>query len=487
MDLIILIKDFSFLLLFLYLVLLISVFSIITLANRDSYLTLLWLPLVILFPAWSFIFYLCLGLNISQNKLFNKLSSHYARYDLINGFKANQTEEAEELIPFRDRREKIFNLFLKNSSNPFTINNCAKVLTDGKETFREIEKSLLGAKNHIHLEYYIIRDDKLGNKVKNILIQKAKEGVEVRVIYDWLGSWGIRKRYIRELRAGGVEVCSFLPIRFPFPFFNSAINYRNHRKIIVVDGETGYLGGLNIGDEYIGAGKKFHHWRDTHLKIEGEAVSILQKIFLRDWYFVSNELISGNKYFPTINKQLGRQLIKIVPSGPDLKWKSILQAYFVILTSAKNYIYLTSPYLIPDESILMALKTAAASGVDVRIIIPGKPDKKIVYYASLSYLEELMEAGVKIYFYNKGFIHTKTLIVDGVVCSIGTANFDRRSFQLNFEVNAFIFSNQVVDKVQKDFEKDLQESKLINYEEYKNRPLSQKWLEAIFRLFSPFL
>ncbi|MDN5324218.1 MAG: cardiolipin synthase, partial [Clostridia bacterium] len=254
------------------------------------------------------------------------------------------------------------------------------------------------------------------------------------------------------------------------------------------DGKVGFLGGINIGDEYLGKSKNFIYWRDTHLKIEGDAVKFLQHIFIQDWYFTTKEKINGfPMYYPTCKENIGEELMQIAASGPDSPWESIMQMYFSMIATAEKTIYLTTPYFIPNESILMAIKNAALSGLDVRIIIPGKPDKRFVLWASMSYLKELLEAGVRVYQYQKGFIHSKTLVVDGLVSSIGTANMDLRSFKLNFEVNAFIYNKEVARRLEQDFFADLKDSKEISYYDYQERPLLLRFFESLARLFSPLL
>lgn len=475
-------KDFSLFLVPIFLAILI-ITGIIILLNKNSYLTLLWLPIIILFPVLGFIIYLLLGAELKKKGLFNPEFSERDHY--LKSTQSGELEFKEELLSFRTESDEQIGVYFENFPCLLTVNNRVDVLADGVETFAKIENVLKEANDHIHLESYIIKNDYLGSKIKDILLRKAGEGVKVRVIYDWFGSLKLGKKYIRELKTGGVEVYPFLLVKRYFPFLHGALNYRNHRKIIVVDGRVGFLGGLNIGDEYIDA-NEYRYWRDTHLKIEGEAVSELQGIFFKDWHLVSGETLIGFEFFPKTN-QVGSDPVQIITNDPDTAWREILQTYFAVLTSAQKYIYIATPYLIPDNATLTALKIAALKGVDVRIVIPGKPDKKIVYYATLSYAEELAETGVKIYCYQKGFIHTKTLVVDDRVCSVGTANFDCRSFYYNYEVNALIFAPEIIAKINDHFAKDLLNSRLLDLEKFKARPFRQKWLESAVRLFSPYL
>ena len=375
-------------------------------------------------------------------------------------------------------------LLIKNSRSRLTENNKVEVLNNGKETFDSIIEALNNAQDHIHLEYYIIEDDEIGNRIKDILIKKAKEGIKIRLIYDDVGSWGLGHDFILDLIEAGIDLYSFMPVR-TYRFANK-INNRNHRKIIVVDGITGFVGGLNIADRYLKGrdGKGF--WRDTHLRLEGDAVKSLQEIFLIDWFFMSSVLLSEERYFP-VHSISEKHLIQISPSGPDSDWSCIMQTFFAAITTATNYIYISTPYFLPNESILTAIRTAALSGVDVKIILPEKNDSFLTNFSSRSYVQGLLEAGVNVYFYNKGFTHSKLLMVDDVFATVGTANMDIRSFDQNFEVNALIYDEEITLKLKSDFIKDIGNSNLVSLKTFKNRPLLEKLKESFARLFSPLL
>ncbi|GAB7387232.1 cardiolipin synthase [Bacillaceae bacterium] len=458
---------------------------VIVLENRNPTKTLAWLIVLTFLPGLGFILYIFLGRNYRKRRRFRDKESVdmsetgwavERQMNLLNGHFISEEARA---------KRRLIRLLVNNANSPFTLNNRAKILTNGDETFAEILVALSSAKHHIHMEYYILKDDEIGRKIQRILIEKVKQGVEVRVIYDAVGSWRLGKAYVRQLREAGVQIQAFHPVAFPL--LNRKVNYRNHRKIVVVDGKIGFLGGLNVGDEYLGKSKRFGFWRDTHLKLEGDAVYMLQTIFLYDWHFVCGEKAYFDPvYFPA-HDDYGNLLIQIAASGPDSDWESIMQAYFSAIASAEERIYITSPYFVPDDSITMALKTAALSGIDVRLLLPARPDHYLVYWATMSYLEDLLEAGVRVYLYEKGFIHAKILLVDGILASIGTANMDLRSFHLNFEVNALIYDRQAVARLEKDFFDDLQESRELVYEEYINRPLLRKLKESGARLLSPML
>ncbi len=397
-----------------------------------------------------------------------------------------QREWAIEQMPIGEHQRPLLQLAHRIGKSPVSLATETRVLTNGEETFSTIFEELEKATHHIHLEYYIVRHDEVGQKLKTILIEKAKKGVHVRFLYDAVGSWKLSKTYIQELRDAGVEMIPFSPVRLPF--LSNTINFRNHRKIIVIDGTIGFVGGLNIGDEYLGKDKYFGFWRDTHLWIRGEAVRTLQLIFLQDWYYMTGKTLLTPEYLsPELVHYDGQGGVQLIAGGPDQKWEVIKHLYFAMITSAQRSIWIASPYFVPDEDILTALKIAALSGLDVRILAPKRPDKKIVFYASRSYFPELLEAGVKIYEYSKGFLHSKIMIVDGELASIGTANMDMRSFHLNFEVNAFLYHTDSTKKLVADFLEDLKEASPIDYETFQQRPLSIRVVESVSRLLSPLL
>lgn len=467
-------------------VLVIVVSFLIFMEKRNPYKTIAWLAILNVFPVLGLIIYLMFGQNLRKRK---KVKTKY-----INEFKQLQQLVDHQIDSFKTDPElarqsisskaQLINLLLRNANAPFTRSNSASILTDGQKTFQCIFDELEKAQHHIHLEYYILKADNTGQKLKEILIRKARSGVKIRVLYDAVGCWKLPKKYIRELKDAGVLIKPFLPV--VMPFINNKLNYRNHRKIIVIDGHIGFLGGLNIGDEYLGYHPKLGKWRDTHLKLEGTAVHFLQVIFMLDWEFVTGETINDQAYLPEI-KNCDGKLVQIAASGPDSDWETVHQSYFALITSAQKSIKITTPYLVPDEGILLALKTAALSGIDVKIIFPGRPDTKVVYWASQSYFDELMEAGVEIYMYQPGFIHAKTVSVDGEVASLGSANLDMRSFMLNFEVNAMLYDKELVSDLDQSFAEDLANSIKIAPSDYANRPLPLRIRQSAARLLSPLL
>ncbi|MGG0719077.1 cardiolipin synthase [Robertmurraya massiliosenegalensis] len=457
---------------------------VIFLENRHPSQTLTWLVVLGSFPLIGFIFYLLFGRNHRKEKMFRKkyLLDKQTFLKIEGDIDYSIVERVEEMAP--DER-KLFFLAHKLGNSPISFRTETKILTNGEETFREIIHALKEANHHIHLEYYIVRNDHIGEKIKDILITKVQEGVKVRFLYDAVGSWMLSKSYIKEMRAAGVEIIPFGPVRIPV--LNNKFNFRNHRKIIVIDGSIGFVGGLNIGDEYLGRNKHFGHWRDTHLWVRGEAVRSLQLIFLQDWYYMTNQSLLTAEYLSPLLIENHHGGVQLIAGGPDNEYSIIKNIFFSMITSAKKSVWIASPYFIPDEDIFSAIKIAALSGIDVKLLMPNKPDKRIVFHASRSYFPALLEAGVRIYQYEKGFMHSKLMIVDDAIASIGTSNMDMRSFHLNFEVNAFLYHTRSTQKLVKEFEKDLKEAKLIKLEEFNKRHLGYRLIESLSRLMSPFL
>lgn len=401
----------------------------------------------------------------------------FADYILIN--KKDILEEKNETV----RKNKSLILFnLNNGSGIFSKDNTLHLFTDAKEKYESLFLDILNAKHSINIEYFIIRNDKVGKDFINLLSQKAKEGITVNLVYDELGSLNTTMKMFKPLIDAGGNV---------YRFFNSIgvnlirANHRNHRKIAVIDGKTGYIGGMNIGLEYMGL-KELNPWRDTHLKIVGSAVYSLQAQFLGDLISSKkrNQISKDYKeYFPEINFP-GNKCMQILTSGPKWGKEKIKFSFIKMINQAKKSIYIQTPYFVPDKALKTSLKIAALSGVDIRIMIPGKPDKKYVYYITLSHIEELLKCGIKFYVHN-GFLHSKTIVTDCEITSIGTTNFDIRSFSLNYEINAFIYDRDFASKNIEAFLDDMKKSKELTLEEFQKRSILRKLSEKIFKLFSP--
>lgn len=480
-----------------YLIAIIISMSIL-LENRDPSKTLSWMMMFILLPGVGIIIYILSGRNIRKHKIFKakektkKLNEKmlFENLEALKRIVKNQQEmlKSGELLGDNatPMRERVVSLLLKIGRFPYSTNNEVEVYKDGIEKLSRMIEDMEAANDHIHLEYFIIKDSKIARKIQDVLIRKAKEGVEIRILYDDLACWRfkVHRSFLKELKKAGVECAAFFPTKLPL--IGGQLNYRNHRKIAVIDGKIGYTGGLNIGDEYMGEDKKFGYWRDSHIRIKGAGTHMLQIIFLIDWYLTTDEIMTEKRYMPKM-PELGDVALQVVGTGPDSKWEDIHYAFFSAISQAQKRVYIETPYFIPDESILKAIKTASLSGVDVRIIFPEKIDHFIVNIASYSYFDEILDAGGRVFLYQKGFIHSKLVIVDDEIASIGSSNMDLRSFMLNFEVNAFIYDKKVIEEITEQFYIDQEDSKELLRENFRTRNIVVRLAESISRLFSPLL
>ena len=462
------------------------VIVLVFLEHRNPTSTWAWILVITFIPIFGFFLYLIFGRKLSRKKLFiwdnkSKLGVKKAVENQLQ-----LLDEGSFPIPelYQDNID-LFYLHLRNNDAILTQENEVEIFNDGQAKFDQLIKDLIAAEDHIHIQYYIYRDDNLGRKIADVLKLKAKEGVSVRFLYDDFGSRKLSPQFIWELKKAGVIVEAFFPSLIPK--INFKINYRNHRKVVVIDGKIGYIGGFNVGDEYLGKVKKYGYWRDTHLRIVGESVRSIQTRFILDWNQASkHQLILYDSAYYRAEPQ-GNVGMQIVSSGPDSDWEQIKYGYIKLLMEAEDYVYIQTPYFIPDESLADAVKIAALSGIDVRIMIPNKPDHPFVYWATYSYIGNMLEAGAKVYIYQNGFLHAKTIMVDGKIASVGTANIDVRSFRLNFEVNAFLYSEEVTQRLLAHFEEDMKKSELLTYEAYQQRSAWIKFKESIARLISPIL
>ena len=461
---------------------LLSALSLIFIERKEPTTTWAWLIILIVLPGIGLILYLLLGQNLSRQKIFRekKLADKIKRYKLISNrelpnFDSEINENYEDLILMN----------YNHSGAIYTTGNEVKTYINGEDKFRDLFNDIRAAKSFIHIEYYIFRYDDLGRALIKELHEKTKDGVEVRLVIDGMGSKRITKKIIKEIESYGIKVAVFFP--GVLPHINTRINYRNHRKIVVIDGKIGYVGGFNVGNEYVNKGKQFKFWRDTHIRVKGEAVNELNKRFILDWDYAADENMGNmSMYFPNPDV-VGNVGMQIVSSGPDHMEEYIKNSYMKIINNAKNYVYIQTPYLVPDSPMMEALKISALSGVDVRIIVPGAPDHFFMEWMLSANIGLLIEYGIKIYRYGNGFIHSKTIVADGEVCSIGTANLDIRSFKLNFEVNAFIYNETIAKEQEKIFLGDQLKSKLVKKEEYYKRSRSLRIKESLIRLLAPIL
>ncbi len=457
---------------------------VIFLENRHPTQTITWLVVLGSFPLVGFFFYLLFGRSYRKEKMYRKkYFLDKQAFLTVEGENDPRSEEKQSLMG--EHQARLFSLAQKLGNSPISFDTSTKVLTNGEETFHHILEQLNRARHHIHMEYYIVRDDDIGQEIKNVLIKKAAQGVKVRFLYDAVGSWQLSKRYINDLKKSGIETVCFGPVKLPF--LNNKFNFRNHRKIIVIDGMIGFVGGLNIGDEYLGRNQTYGFWRDTHLMLRGEAVRSLQLIFLQDWYYTTNHSFLTAEYLSPQIDEKNHGGVQLIAGGPDNEWSVIKNIFFSMITSAKESVWIASPYFIPDEDIFSAIKVAALSGIDVRLLVPNRPDKRIVFHASRSYFPELLEAGVKVYEYERGFMHSKIVIVDHELASIGTSNMDMRSFHLNFEVNAFLFRTKSTQKLVAEYLNDLEYAKQLELTSFRKRHIGLRLLESTARLLSPLL
>ena len=470
----------------LYFLTVVFIAILIILENRNPVKTISWILVLVLLPFLGIVIYLFFGQEYRKTKMFSRkgLKDLEKLRNLTLEQLDNLPKNNFQINDILYTKKRLMNLLLSNSNALLTSDNELQVLRNGEETFPEIFKTIEQAKHHIHLEYYIIEDDKLGNQLRELLIRKAKEGIEIRLIFDDVGSWQLKKKFIRSMSDVGIKIDCFMKVRFPM--LTSRVNYRNHRKILVVDGDVAFVGGLNIADRYLEGVPGIGPWRDTHLKVTGGGATALHIIFMADWYFVSKEILRGEKYFKPFQPGTGK-LVQMTASGPDSDWESISQAYFSAIATATNYVYISTPYLMPTSDIITALKTSALGGVDVRIIVPGLSDAITPKWGTNSFIEELLESGVKIYFYQKGFTHSKVIIVDGIFSSVGTANLDFRSLETNFEVNAMIYDVETAGILANQFLDDQAESEMVLLEEWLKRPRINKIKESFSRILSPML
>jgi len=463
------------------------VIALIILENRSPVKSVSWIMILILVPIFGVIFYFFFGQDYRKKKIFSRkglMSSE--RLLILEGKLLQQLrgDSSTQFDNYPDSSLGIMKMLFNNSNSIVTSNNRVKLLVDGKQTFDSIFDSIEKAKHHIHFEFYIFVHDKLGTRIIDTLCQKAQSGVKVRILYDDVGSWMLKEKSIRIMRKAGIEIFSFQKVHFPF--LSSKVNYRNHRKLVVIDGIVGFTGGMNISDHYLEGEPVLGYWHDTFVKIEGEAVWGIQNIFAADWFFTTKENITSVEYYPLAG-QSGNKTVQIVASGPDSDWPAILQLFFTLISTAQKQVYITSPYFLPTDDILTALITASLRGVDVQIIIPGKSDSRVALLGTESMIGEMLESGIKIFRYTHGFIHSKTIVIDNEISSIGSANMDFRSLETNFEINAVIYNEELASEMIGLFQSDLLKCHPIIPEEWHHRPFLRRLIASLARLVSPLM
>ena len=475
----------------LYFIILLLVILRVLYDTRSGSKTLAYILFIILVPVLGMLFYFSFGINYRKRKLYTKkLIKDKILRQKINRRIQQYSEQVRSSAIFPASHLKLTSFIDACNASPLTANNSVSLLINGEEKFPVLLEALQSATSHIHLEYYIYEDDVTGNAVADILVRKAQEGVAVRFLYDDFGSHSLGKKFLRRLKDAGVETTPFYKVKW-YALANR-INYRNHRKIIIIDGKKSFVGGINISDKYRNDfdDKQGLYWRDTHLMIEGRATFYLQYLFLCDWNFCHDiKLEFETVYFPIYptGEEIKKELVQIVASGPDSDLPVILYSLIEAIGAAEKKILVTSPYFIPGENLVDQLVIAAKSGVEIKLLIPGISDSKIVNAAARSYYTELLRQGVRIFEYQKGFVHAKTMVIDDSIVMIGSANMDYRSFDLNFEVNAIVYSEDINTQLKDAFYNDLKDSVEINAEQWLNRPKYIHIWEKFVRLLSPFL
>ncbi|AGA69404.1 phosphatidylserine/phosphatidylglycerophosphate/cardiolipin synthase [Desulfitobacterium dichloroeliminans LMG P-21439] len=457
---------------------------IVYLEKENPENTTSWLSFLGVLNVFGFVLYLIFGCTPIKNRLFRRKHIPGDRLPRLTHHQVESMNQDHVFFQESLIGKHLSKIVLKSSYAPLSGNNSALLLHNGQGKFEALLQDLECAQDHIHMEYYIYHEDKIGETIQKILIRKARAGIKIRLILDGLGSKSLSKSFIQELKAAGIEYQWFFPLRFPQLL--ATLNYRNHRKLVVIDGKIGYLGGINIGDEYLSLSPKYGFWRDTHLRLEGESVQTIQETFLNDWYFTTNNIVRDKRYFPEY-ELFGDLLTQIIGGGPDSKHESVKALFYTIVSAAQSEIFITTPYFIPDESMVMALKSAALKGASVKILLQGKPDHKLPYLASSSYYCDLVKVGVEIYRYQKGILHSKVITIDQEISIIGSANFDIRSFQLDFELSAVIYNANFTKKIVCEQQADLMDSIKVTEEDIAQRTRQYSFQIALARLLSPFL
>lgn len=468
--------------LLIYIMVIVSIIVTILMDNRQPAKTMAWVMVLLFVPVAGIILYIFFGQNTRKMRFISQRSLDQLSKRQMLEF----VEQRELRMP--DKFQSLVRLFTNQSlALPFKDNE-AEFYTDGYQFFPALLQAISRARHHIHLETYIFDDDPLGRLIADALIQKAKEGVEIRVIYDDVGCWRVPSAFFERMKKAGIDVCAFMPVKFPA--FTSKVNYRNHRKVCVIDGIEGFTGGINIALRYVkGMRNGTLPWRDTHMRLRGSIVYALQRAFLVDWYFVDRTLVTNRKYYPPMPWKISNDcLAQMVTSSPIAPWPDIMQGYVRILLEAKSYVYMESPYFLPTEPVLFAMRTAALAGVDVRLMVPRHSDSHLLEWASLSYVVETLAAGVKIKLYEVGFNHSKLLVADDEVSTCGSTNIDFRSFENNFESNVFFYDRQMALRIKELYMADEAQSVDFNdVDTLRHRPYLHRLTESLFRLLAPLL
>ncbi len=460
-----------------YAITILSIIGVVLSENRNPLKSLAWVTVLLMFPIGGIVLYIFFGRSIKNKRMISRRNKRKLRQNHPEIIMPHPAEYAPEL-----RQQMELGRSLNDA--PLYPANDMSIYHDGATKFEALLNDIAQAQNYIHLQYYIFEDDEIGKRVRSALMERAAKGVKVRIIYDHIGSIGVKSKFFKEMHAAGIECYPFF--RVAFPPFATRINWRNHRKLAIIDGAIGYVGGMNIADRYIDGGK-FARWRDTHMRITGPAVAALQYSFAIDWSFMGQPLIEESIDTTPAADTYRAAGMQLITSGPTSEWSNVAMLMLKAIGNARKRVYIQTPYFLPTESLLRSLQAAALSRVDVRVMIPRRSDSLILTYASYSYIYECLRAGIKIYLYNGGMLHSKTMMIDDHFCSIGSANIDFRSFEHNFEATMFIYSAEANANLRHQFMLDLKDSDRVNASEWRKRPMSQKAKESIVRLLSPIL
>lgn len=460
-----------------YLAVILFTIVIVLLDNRNPVKTMAWVLVLVFLPVVGLAFYFFFGRNTRKERLISKKG-----FSRLSKRPMAEYQAQEALGDFTGRNQLIPFFHRVSNALPFEGND-VHVFTDGYSMYQELFRRIAKAKHHIHLEFYIFEDDAVGRLLRDLLIDKAREGVSVRLLYDDVGCWDVNPMFYDEMLCEGIEVRSFLKVRFPQ--FTSKVNYRNHRKLAIIDGKVGFIGGMNIALRYL-KGVPWGMWRDTHICLKGKAVYGIQTAFLTDWFAVDRTLLTSAQYFPKMDT-VGTSVAQIVTSDPVGEWHDIMLGLVKAISCAQRYIYVETPYFLPTEQVMAAFQTAALSGVDVRLMIPKKADAFITHKGTMSYLDELMKSGVKVYFYRAGFLHSKLWVADDEWASVGSTNLDFRSFEHNFEANAFFYDEKTVCAMKEIFLEDMKKCMTLSQKIWDKRSFKNKIVESVVRLLAPLL
>ena len=463
----------------LYFLSVLTVIGVVLSENRNPVKSMAWVLVLLLLPVLGLVIYLIFGRSLKGISLISR--SHLRELRRMNDF----WKGVDQDISLSDDSRQLISLADKLAGPHLLVGNNIDVFTSGHDKFESLKRDIIAARDYIHVQYFIIENDKTGSEFISLLMDKAREGVKVRVLYDYVGSYPFRARVLKLMRAAGIEVHPFLELTFTT--FAFRLNWRNHRKIVVIDGRVGYMGGMNIADRYVIGDKKWIPWRDTHLRITGAAVAALQYTFAIVWGYTTHDLITSPTVVPDAQSPSSGYVMQMMSSGPTNRWNNISFVFLKAITLAKRCVYIQTPYFLPSDSLLKSLQSAALAGVDVRLMIPRSSDSMMLRHATGSYFKECLLSGIKIYLYEPTIIHAKVVIVDDEFVTTGSTNFDFRSFEHNFEFNALIYSKEFNQKMKDIYEADMEHCTRLLLSQWKKRPLLQKAFESVVRLISPIL